>query len=168
MPIDQTRARENARRLAAMRGLTFRELAERAGLAVGTLYGWSKSNAPKDLGPKGLMAVAEALGVSTDDLFSGGLAEGGEGAVDRAGERPHTPADASEHERQRQSTLREIDYLLAGIDDPDEQERAADIILAALRAARDDFERRRAVATGARRAGQSPARGASRGPGRTR
>lgn len=166
MPIDQATARENVRRLATLRGLTIKDLAESAGLSKETLYGWSKKDGPKDLGAKSISAIAEALGVTTEALFSADLAEGG-GAVDKIGARAHTPANVTDDEEARRSTLREIDYLLASIDDPDEQERAADIILAALRAARDSFERRRAAATGSGRAGSSPARGASRGPRRT-
>lgn len=165
MPIDQMTARENTRRLILMQGITIRELADRAGVSKETLYGWSKTDNPKDLGAKSLSAVAEALGVTTEALFSSDLAEGG--AVDKIAARAHTPANVQDDEDARRSTLREIDYLLAGIDDPDEQERAADIILAALRAARDAHERRRAATTGQSRAGNSPARGASRGPRRT-
>ena len=166
MPIDQSTARENARRLMALRGLTIKDLASRIGLSKATLYGWSKADRPKDLGPKALVSVAEALGVTTEALFSADLADGG-GAVDRNETRSHTPAHVQDDEDARRSTLREIDYLLTGITDPDEQERAADIILAALRAARDDFERRRASKAGKGGTGNSPARGASRGPRRT-
>lgn len=167
MPIDQTTARENARRLAALRGFTTKDLAAKAGLSKGTLYNWQKRGSATDLGPKALVSVAEALGVSPEELFSSHLAEGGGGALDKNAARGYSPANVTADEESRRSTLREIDYLLAGITDPDEQERAADIILAALRAARDDFERRRAAATGQSRAGTSPARGASRGPRRT-
>ena len=167
MPIDQTTVRENVRRLIVLRGLTIKDLAESAGLSKETLYGWSKKDGPKDLGAKSISAIAEALGVAPEELFSSHLAEGGGGALDKNAARGHSPANVTADEESRRSTLREIDYLLAGITDPDEQERAADIILAALRAARDDFERRRAAATGQSRAGTSPARGASRGPRRT-
>jgi transcriptional regulator with XRE-family HTH domain len=166
MPIDQTTARENTRRLILMRGMTIKELAERAGVSKETLYGWSKRDGPKDLGAKSIAAIAEALGVTTEALFSPDLAGQGEALAQNAS-RAHTPANVTADEDTRRSALREIDYLLASIDDPDEQERAADIILAALRAARDSFERRRAASTGQGRAGIGPARGGSRGPRRT-
>lgn len=70
MPIDQTTIRENVRQLIVLRGLTIKDLAERSGLAVGTIYGWSKTNSPKDLGPKVLVAIADALGVTTEALPS--------------------------------------------------------------------------------------------------
>lgn len=162
MPIDQSTARANARRLATLRGLTLKDLAEKAGVSASALYNWQKRGSATELGPKALVSVAEALGVTTEALFSADLAEGGDGALDRNKTRPHTPANVTGYEEARESTLREIDRLLGAIDDPDEQERAADIILAALRAARDAFERRRTAAAGPRGPASGPARNLAR------
>lgn len=144
MDGEQT-ARDNVKRLARIRGLTIKALAEAAGLSSSTLYNWLKESNPNNLGPAAFDAIAEVLEVRVEHLFY---------------TEPHEKTGSTE-EQARARALRQIDDLLAGIDDPEEQARAANIIIATLRAARDEFERRRAAPAGPRKPGVLPTPGPS-------
>ena len=84
MPIDQATARENARRFATLRGLTLKDLAERAGLSASAVYNWQKRGSATELGPKALASVAKALNVPIEQLFY------------NAGDAPPTPPTPTE------------------------------------------------------------------------
>lgn len=130
-------ARENVRRALFEQAITIKGLAELSGVNVATLYNWLKDSNPNNLGRESLAKVAKALGTKVEQLFYN---------------RPYEKTGGSDEEA-RARALRQIDDLLAGIDDPGEQARAANIIIATLRAARDEFERRRAAPPGARKSG---------------
>ncbi len=137
--MDQDSARRNFRDLAQFNGLTTKQVAEAAGLSVSALYNWLKVNEPSNLGTVALGKIAEVLDVTIEQLFYNP---------------PYEKTGGSDEEA-RARALRQIDDLLAGIDDPEEQARAANIIIATLRAARDEFERRRAAPAGPRKPGIS-------------
>lgn len=142
---DEQTARDNVKRLARIRGLTIKALAESAGLSSSTLYNWLKESNPNNLGSSALSAIAEVLEVEVAHLF-------------------YTVAHGPPPEEEaRARVLRQIDDLLGRIDDPEEQDRAAALILATLRAYSDGYERQRTARPGARRAGNGPTAGA---PGR--
>ncbi len=140
MELDQAEARENVRRALFEQAITIKGLAELAGVSVATLYNWLKDSNPNNLGRESLGKVAKALGTDIEHLFYN---------------RPYDKASSTETEA-RARALRQIDDLLAGIDDPEEQARAANIIIATLRAARDEFERRRTAPPGSRKPGVLP------------
>lgn len=145
---DQDAARQNVKRLLRLRGLTVKGLAEAAGLASSTVYNWYRDNEPTALGPGALASIAAVLEVAPEHLFYNAT---------------HGPPPEDEA---RARVLRQIDVILANIDDPQEQDRAGALILATLRAFQDGFERQRAAQPGARRAGNGPAAGAAgRAPG---
>lgn len=143
MEKDQADARENVRVALFEQGLTIKRLSELSGVALPTLYNWLKDSKPENLGRASLAKVAETLGVTIEQLFYN----------------PPYEKTGSPDEEARARALRQIDDLLAGIDDPGEQARAANIIIATLRATRDEFERRRAAPPGARKAGPGPVPG---------
>ncbi len=143
MGMDQDSARRNFRDLAKFKGLTTKQISEVSGIAVGTLYNWLKESNPNNLGTVALSRISEVLGVTIEQLFYNP---------------PYEKTGGSDEEA-RARALRQIDDLLAGIDDPEEQARAANIIIATLRAARDEFERRRAAPAGPRKPGVLPTPG---------
>lgn len=141
--MDQDSARRNFRDLAQFNGLTTKQVAEAAGLSVSALYNWLKVNEPSNLGTVALGKIADVLHVTIEQLFYN----------------PPYEKTGRPDEEARARALRQIDDLLGGIDDPEEQARAANIIIATLRAARDEFERRRAAQPGARKSGPGPTPG---------
>jgi len=150
MAMDQDAARRNFRDLAKFKGLTTKQVGEASGIAVATLYNWLKESNPNNLGTVALGKIAEVLDVTIEQLFYN----------------PPYEKTGSPDEEARARALRQIDDLLAGIDDPLEQARAANIIIATLRAARDEFERRRAAPASPRKPGPGPAPGpTARHPG---
>ena len=148
---DQGLARENVRKLARLRGLSLKEVAELAGLSASSVYNWSKQNDPHDLSQKAIAAIATVFGLTYEQVFYYN--------------EPHEKTGSPDEEA-RARALRQIDDLLAGIDDPGEQARAANIIIATLRATRDEFERRRAAPASPRKPGNGPTPGpTARHPG---
>jgi transcriptional regulator with XRE-family HTH domain len=143
MAMDQDSARRNFRDLAKYHGLTTKQIGEAAGVAVATLYNWLKESNPNNLGTSALAKVAKVLNVTIEQLFYNP---------------PYEKAGSTDEEA-RARALRQIDDLLAGIDDPDEQIRAANIILATLRATRDEFEHKRSAQSSPRKPGPGPAPG---------
>lgn len=128
--------------------MTIKALAESAGLGQSTLYNWLKESNPTTLGAGTLAAIAEVLEVEVAHLF-------------------YTVAHGPPPEEEaRARVLRQIDDLLGRIDDPEEQDRAAALILATLRAYSDGYERQRTARPGARKAGPGPAAGPSSRPPR--
>lgn len=130
--------------MARVRGLSLKEVAESAGLSASSVYNWSKQNDPHDLSQKAIAAIAAVFGLTYEQVFY---------YTD-----PHEKAGSTDEEA-RARALRQIDDLLAGIDDSEEQARAANIIIATLRAARDEFERRRTAPAGPRKPGVLPTPG---------
>jgi transcriptional regulator with XRE-family HTH domain len=152
MAMDQDAARRNFRDLVKFNGMTTKQVAEAAGISVSALYNWQKENQPANLGTVALGKIADVLNVTIEQLFYN----------------PPYDKTGSTDEEARARALRQIDDLLAGIDDPAEQARAANIIIATLRAARDEFERRRAAPASPRKSGPGPTPGApARHPGAT-
>ena len=149
MVFSQDAARRIYRQLLAARGMTTKQVAELVGVVPATLYNWVRDTDPTNLGRGTLARIAEVFGVDVEQMFYYNL------------------DDALDPEEQaRARALRQIDDLLAGIDDPGEQARAANIIIATLRATRDEFERRRAAPASPRKPGNGPAPGpAARHPG---
>ena len=147
--MNQDAARRNFRELAKLRGLTTKQIAETSGIAVGTLYNWLRESEPANLGTVALGRIADVFGIDVAQMFYYNLDDA---------------LDPDEEARAR--ALRQIDDLLAGIDDPGEQARAANIIIATLRATRDEFERRRAAPASPRKPGNGPTPGpTARHPG---
>ncbi len=66
--ISQTKARENIRDLAARRGWTLRQLAQRAELAEATIYNAMRRDNPASLGLNALSKLASAFGISVGEL----------------------------------------------------------------------------------------------------
>lgn len=147
--MNQDAARRNFRELAKLRGLTTKQIAETSGIVVGTLYNWLRESEPANLGTVALGRIADVFGIDVAQMFF------------------YNVDDALDPEEQaRARALRQIDDLLAGIDDPGEQARAANIIIATLRATRDEFERRRAAPASPRKPGNGPTPGpTARHPG---
>ncbi len=104
--MDQDAARQNYRDLAKYAGLTTKEIAERSGVSVGTLYNWLKESGPTNLGTVALSKVAETLGVKIEQLFYNPPHE-------QAGAPPQAPEDWREQIREIERAVRKIRAFLA-------------------------------------------------------
>lgn len=151
MERDQNVARENVRRLTRLRGWSLKELAEAAGLSASSVYNWSKTNEPNELGPKAINAIAEALEVLPEHLFYNPPHE-------QAGAPPQAPEDWREQ-------IREIERYVRSIESPAERLATVKRLLAIAKTDVEVWERSLDERTSAGRAGDSPkpAPGTNRG-----
>ena len=127
MANNQDAARRAFRRLLAKHEMTTKQVAAEIGVVPATLYNWLRKPTPTDLGPVTMTKVAALFGLSLEQM-------------------QHPTADviaASESRTPvfgRVRTLRQIDGLLSGIEDPRKQARAAQLLVETLRTLHGDAE----------------------------
>ncbi|MEO6061006.1 MAG: helix-turn-helix transcriptional regulator [Thermoflexales bacterium] len=120
MANNQDPARRAFRRLLAKHEMTTKQVAVEIGVVPATLYNWLRKPSPTDLGPVTMTKVAVLFGLSLEQM-----------------QRPTPDVIAASESRTpvfgRVRTLRQIDGLLAGIEDPRKQARAAHVLVETLR-----------------------------------
>lgn len=139
MANNQDAARRAFRRLLAKHEMTTKQVAAEIGVVPATLYNWLRKPTPTDLGPVTMTKVAALFGLSLEQM-------------------QHPAADviaASESRTPvfgRVRTLRQIDGLLAGIEDPKKQAQAALVLVETMRTLHGETEGGHRTVTGRRRA----------------
>ena len=127
MANNQDAARRAFRRLIAKHEMTTKQVAVEIGVVPATLYNWLRKPTPTDLGPVTMTKVAALFGLSLAQM-----------------QRPTPDVIAASESRTpvygRVRTLRQIDGLLAGIEDPRKQAQAARVIVETLRTLHGEAE----------------------------
>lgn len=115
--------------------MTTKQVAEEIGVVPATLYNWLRKPTPTDLGPATLTKVAALFGLSLEQM-----------------QRPTADVIAASESRTpvfaRVRTLRQIDGLLAGIEDPKKQALAAQVLVETLRTLQGEAKGARKMETG--------------------
>ena len=138
MANHQDAARRAFRRLLAKHEMTTKQVAREIGVVPATLYNWLRKPTPTDLGPATLTKIATLFGLTLEQM-----------------QRPSPDVIANSESQTpvfaRVRTLRQIDQLLADMEDPRQQALAALVLVGTLRALRDDIGLKRAARPGARK-----------------
>lgn len=130
MAGDQSIARENFRRLAALRGWTAKEVAVKIGISEGALYNWTLKSSPTNLGSGSLVRLARLFNIEPEDFL------GTEGLAD-------LDEESVTIDETRESLLEELRGLIDGIEDEGDLIYIGDILKGAMRAAKDHHDRER-------------------------
>ena len=135
MANNQDAARRAFRRLLAKHEMTTKQVASEIGVVPATLYNWLRKPTPTDLGPATLTKVAALFSLSLEQM-----------------QRPTADVIAASESRTpvfaRVRTLRQIDGLLAGIEDPKKQALAAQVLVETLRTLQGEAKSARKMETG--------------------
>ncbi len=135
MPNNQDPARRAFRRLLAKHEMTTKQVAVEIGVVPATLYNWLRKPTPTDLGPVTMSKIAALFGLSLEQM-----------------RRPTPDVIAASEGRTpvfgRVRTLRQIDGLLAAIEDPRKQAHAAHVLVETLRTLHGKAKGARKMETG--------------------
>lgn len=102
MAGDQSIARENFKRLAALRGWTAKEIDVKIGISEGALYNWTLKSSPTNLGSGSLVRLARLFNIEPEDFL---------GTEGLAGHHPAATLDPHSHGNARP--------IADGVSDPD-------------------------------------------------
>lgn len=151
MAGDQSIARENFKRLAALRGWTAKEVAVKIGISEGALYNWTLKSSPSNLGSGSLVRLADLFGVEPEEFM---------GTEGLAG----LDAESVTIDETRDSLLEELRELIDGIEDENDLIQIGEILKGAARAAKDNYSREK-LRRRRRQLGPLPKPGEVRGHG---